>query len=301
MFLNHKPSSGQYLQRLILLIGLYFFGLLVLTFLAAAAAVKIYNIPCEIYNLFEYIKLHPYEERTINALIFTQVMSQIMAMAMPFLIVMQITYREEMFAKTGLITFPKALVICLILILFAATLYPQQYLELWNGKLFEPNPEQFDFIQAMIKADNSNELIINVLFMALLPAVCEELFFRGGVYFLLRKLTGKIWLPAIASSLFFAFVHQQPSQMIVIFLMGMMLAFLFEFTNSIWANILLHFVNNTFFVVCDYMKWDIPFEAYSAGSILALVISVGIIVAIFYYLYKRKPEPSICEDNFTEE
>ncbi len=290
-----NPPNGQYVQRLIMLCGLFFLGLFVLTFLAAAAAVKIYGIPCEIYNLFEYIKKYPNEARTINALIFTQVMSQIMAMAIPFLVVMQRTYGEQMYSETGLLKIPKIIVILLVMVLFAASLYPQSYLEYFNASLFESNKEQSGFITAMIKADNSSELFINIGFMALLPALCEEFFFRGGVFFLLKKLTGKIWFPAIVSSLFFALTHDQPSQMIVIFLMGLMLAFVYELTGSLWASILLHFANNLFFVLADYYKLESNFDFESLYNILLLICSLAIVSGIFWYLNKNKTKENIIE------
>lgn len=287
MSIENAPN-GQYLQRLIMLGGLFFLGLFVLTFLAAAAAVKIYGVPCEIYNLFEYIKGHPNEARTINALIFTQVVSQIVSMAIPFLVVMQVTYREQMYEATGLLKVPKTVIILLVLVLFAATLYPQSYIEYFNSFLFEKNQEQTGFITAMIKADNTSELLINIAFMALLPAICEEFFFRGGVYFLLKKLSGRIWFPAIVSSLFFALTHDQPSQIIVIFLMGLMLAFVYELTGSLWANIILHFANNLFFVLADYYMEDSSFSYESALNIGIFIFSLFIIALIFYYLFKKR-------------
>lgn len=294
MSIQNLPN-GQYLQRLIMLCGLFFLGLFILTFLAAAAAVKIYGIPCEIYNLFDYIKKHPNEASTINALIFTQVMSQIMAMAIPFLVVMQITYREQMYHETGLLKMPNMTIIILVLILFAATLYPQGYLEYFNGLLFESNKEQSSFITSMIKADNSNELHINIGFMAFLPAVCEELFFRGGVFFLLKKLTGKLWFPAIVSSLFFALPHDQPSQMIVIFIMGLMLAFVYELTGSLWMSILLHFANNLFFVVADYYKVESNFNFESLYNIVIAIFSSLVVAGIFWYMKKHRPKENAAE------
>ncbi|MDZ4757759.1 MAG: type II CAAX endopeptidase family protein [Bacteroidota bacterium] len=296
MSIQNQPN-GQYLQRLIMLCGLFFLGLFVFTFLAAAAAVKIYGVPCEIYNLFDYIKSHPNEARTINALIFTQVMSQITAMAVPFLVVMQVTYRDQMYSETGLLKVPKFIIILLVLVLFVATLYPQNYLEYFNSLLFERNKEQSGFITAMIKADNSSELLINIAFMALLPALCEEFFFRGGVYLLLKKLTSSVWLPAIVSSLFFAITHDQPSQIIVIFLMGLMLAFVYELTGSLWANILLHFSNNLFFVIADYNKMDSSFDVESTYNIFMFIFSVIIIIGVFWYLHKEKKRTITLQDN----
>ena len=72
---------------------------------------------------------------------------------------------------------------------------------------------------------------------------CEETFFRGFVF------TGfKQGMPVIAaiifSSLVFAVAHADPGSFIVLFIIGLALAFLRWRTRSIWPGMILHALNN---------------------------------------------------------
>jgi uncharacterized protein len=84
---------------------------------------------------------------------------------------------------------------------------------------------------------------LTVLAVAIGPGVVEELWCRG---FLGRGLSARYGLIAgvLLTSCFFALMHVDPSQLLVIALMGAYLHFVYIATRSIWAPILLHALNN---------------------------------------------------------
>lgn len=84
---------------------------------------------------------------------------------------------------------------------------------------------------------------LTVLAVALGPGVVEELWWRG---FLGRGLSARYGLLAGVSltSVLFAVTHVDPSQLLVIALMGAYLHFVYVATRSIWAPVLLHALNN---------------------------------------------------------
>lgn len=284
--------NPQYYRRLILLVSLFFFGLFFLSFLSVTVAIKLYDIPCTIEKFYEYLKVHNTEANSINALIFAQVFSQIFSMGLPFFIVMQLTFKERMYEQTKLSVFPSFLQLGLLIILSFAVLYPQSLFEYINSMLFDTNIQRDEFIASMIQANNTKELIINIGFMAVLPALCEEMFFRGGIYFLLKRQTHKFLIPAVLSSLFFAMTHDQLSQILVIFLMGLLLAFIYEYTDSLWACIILHMINNLLFVLSDYYHWNFAYNTESFIDISVTIISLFTLVVIIYYLLKKQHQKS---------
>jgi hypothetical protein len=78
----------------------------------------------------------------------------------------------------------------------------------------------------------------------LLPALGEEIFFRG---FLSRGLVGNhgvIWGSLIAS-IFFAVVHVAPVQVCGVFILGLGMQYVFLTTRSLLAPIVLHMLNNS--------------------------------------------------------
>ncbi|MBO0780268.1 MAG: CPBP family intramembrane metalloprotease [Ktedonobacteraceae bacterium] len=77
----------------------------------------------------------------------------------------------------------------------------------------------------------------------LVAPLCEELFFRGFVFMgLLRgmSLTGAI----LFSALIFGVAHADVPSFLVLFIIGLMLAYLRWKTRSIWPSITLHMLNN---------------------------------------------------------
>jgi hypothetical protein len=92
------------------------------------------------------------------------------------------------------------------------------------------------------------EGILNVAvlsFLALIAApVAEEAFFRGFVFAGVRKRLGFGW-GAILSALLFALAHIDPEALVPIFFLGLLLAWLYAKTRSIWACIFTHFLYNS--------------------------------------------------------
>ena len=80
--------------------------------------------------------------------------------------------------------------------------------------------------------------------MALLPAICEELAFRGFILSGFRHVGHKWWaiaLSAVAFGLVHTFLHQKISAT----LMGMIIGYVAVQTESIWPCVLLHTVHNS--------------------------------------------------------
>jgi membrane protease YdiL (CAAX protease family) len=73
--------------------------------------------------------------------------------------------------------------------------------------------------------------------------VCEEVFFRSFVFMgLLRSMP--VWVAIVSSAFLFALVHQDLASFAVLLCIGLALAFLRWYSNSIWPGIILHALNN---------------------------------------------------------
>lgn len=90
-----------------------------------------------------------------------------------------------------------------------------------------------------------------ILLMVIIGPLGEEILFRGMIYTSLRKRRG-ILASLILSSIFFAFVHGQFIHLFPIFLIAFILAYLYEYTNSIVSSITLHVSVNLFFMIILY-------------------------------------------------
>lgn len=83
-----------------------------------------------------------------------------------------------------------------------------------------------------------------ILVMALVPAICEELAFRGFVLSGLRS-GGQRWVAIVVSALFFGAVHSILQQSIAAFAVGLVIGYLAVQTRSLIPCVLFHLVYNT--------------------------------------------------------
>lgn len=143
-----------------------------------------------------------------------------------------------------------------------------------------------------LAVDNVPTLIMSTLFMCLLPAVVEELLFRGVMFGSLRQrfnLPMSVFLSALAFALMhmsmFSFVHQ--------FLLGIILSLLVYYTGSLVFGMVFHFVNNFSVILIEYIYsagFPLLIEDYSASNIFIILglLLVAILVLALFFLTIRK-------------
>lgn len=83
-----------------------------------------------------------------------------------------------------------------------------------------------------------------IIGLGILLPISEELMFRGILYKRLHERQ-PFWYAAIWSSVMFAFLHSNTTQMIYAFLLGLMLSYVYEKFGSFRAPAFLHIVLNT--------------------------------------------------------
>ncbi len=96
-------------------------------------------------------------------------------------------------------------------------------------------------------------MLAALLAAGIIAPVAEEIFFRGFLFAGLRDRWG-LAAGLVLSSVIFGLVHLTPGVMVPIILMGMLLAWLYQATGSLWPPILLHGVYNAVAVVGLYMS-----------------------------------------------
>ncbi|MCG8573431.1 MAG: CPBP family intramembrane metalloprotease [Flavobacteriales bacterium] len=93
--------------------------------------------------------------------------------------------------------------------------------------------------------DNWGLFIGTIALMAILPAIVEELIFRGVLMGKLMETSGgNLHFSVIVSSVIFAGLHLQPLKLLPMIFMGCCLGYLYHYTKSIKYPILLHFLVN---------------------------------------------------------
>ena len=107
--------------------------------------------------------------------------------------------------------------------------------------------------EQFLRVDTVGGLLVNIGLMALLPAVGEELTFRGVVQGMFtRNRHVAIW----ATAAIFSFVHMQFYGFLPRMLLGAMFGYMLWWTGSLWVPMLMHFVNNCVAVVVAYLAYN---------------------------------------------
>ncbi len=153
-----------------------------------------------------------------------------------------------------------------------------------------------DKLDKMVEQSYSNLLVYNstfeavfiVLVVAVVPAICEETFFRG---FVQRSFEFKYrpFASALITGIFFGIYHFNPYQAIPLIALGFYFGFASYKTNSIFVPMTLHFLNN-FLAVLMYFslgKEEIstPVSVSWDEVKISAITFVGFLVAFILILY----------------
>ncbi|MEY3342546.1 MAG: hypothetical protein RL090_230 [Bacteroidota bacterium] len=149
--------------------------------------------------------------------------------------------------------------------------------------------------EAMLNMASWSDLAVNLFIIAVVPAVAEELLFRGLLQKLFLELTkNKHWAIWISAILFSA-IHMQFYGFIPRMLLGAMFGYLFVWTGNIWIPILAHFLNNGFAVLASYLfpsgkenVFDENTIGQSASDWWLLLLSAGLVSYCLFRLYQGR-------------
>lgn len=147
----------------------------------------------------------------------------------------------------------------------------------WMGELEKEATQQ---MQEFLKAENSMDVLINVVIIALLPAICEEVCFRGALQRILIQLTRSPWAGIVFTSIFFSALHLQFQGFLPRMFLGVILGAVYWYSGSLWTSILAHFVNNAIQVIVvsyapEYVEKNPPVSIYLA--LLSGLMIIGIL------------------------
>lgn len=129
-------------------------------------------------------------------------------------------------------------------------------------------------------------LLLTLFHIAVVPAICEEVLFRG---YILRNFERSM-LPIAAivlSGLIFGLFHVRFTQFIPLATIGMILAWLTITTKSIWPAVIAHFVNNAGSVLFATFFPEIAFDESLTNTmppVYLLVLGIFITGFLLYYI-----------------
>lgn len=146
--------------------------------------------------------------------------------------------------------------------------------------------------------DNAGWLVLSLVVLAVVPAFCEELIYRGIIFNGFRKF-GSV-TAVLLSALMFALAHGSAMQFFYQFILGVVLALLVLRTGSIVVSMVAHFVNNATVIVVNYISLKTGFLAEETNFswwVVLIAFCSAIVAGILVWLVLKfcAKEKKTCE------
>ena len=167
------------------------------------------------------------------------------------------------------VTRQDAILVCAIMLLITPFI---ALLVEWNMLL--PFPEwlmQFHFnsepiITAFLNMDTIWDLLYTIFVIAIIPAIGEELFFRGYLQQTIGNWLSNHHKAIVLTGFLFSAIHLDIQAIIPRFLLGVFLGYLYYWGRNLWLPILAHFTNNSLAVIFSFPLFKVENGAYSVFS-----------------------------------
>lgn len=142
----------------------------------------------------------------------------------------------------------------------------------------------------MLDLDSLGNYLISLILIALLPALFEELFFRGTLQQVFLKWFKKPFWAILVTSIIFSAIHMSYFGFLPRVFLGMLMGYVFYYGKNIWLNIIIHFINNAVVVTMLYLwtRDNRPIEqALNQHTPLYLEIIGIVVLAGIFSLFIR--------------
>jgi hypothetical protein len=218
----------------------------------------------------------------------------------PSVIIMRLMKPKQL---TGLseLKMPKVkeigLVVILALCMFPVTSFTAQinsamHLPEWLSGIeqwmTEKEDKASDMIEMLIASDSFWMMMLNLLTIAVFPAIAEEMIFRGVLQKIFQKLFKSghvaIWLTAFL----FSTIHFQFFGFIPRFILGLAFGYIYFWSGILLFPVILHFINNAFPVILAYVQGMEKFSMNTVSPLwkqavaLPLPIAIGVVILIYF-------------------
>lgn len=152
-------------------------------------------------------------------------------------------------------------------------------------------------VERMLSLTGTGDFMLQLLVVAFIPALCEELFFRSGVQQIFKDWVGNGHVAVLVTALVFSVAHGDVYGLMPRFAMGVLLGYLFLYTGSVVVNVCAHFLNNAVIVVMYYLyhRGAIAFDPSEQMLLpwhVTAMCGVGALLLFWLYFLKRPSDDS---------
>lgn len=154
---------------------------------------------------------------------------------------------------------------------------------------------------AFLKMPSMSVFWVNLIIVALLPALGEELLFRGVIQRLFKELVNNKHTAVFLTAFVFSAIHMQFYGFLPRFVLGLLLGYLVVWSGSIWFSVAAHFVNNAGAVLMSYLfehgYSSINPEEYGTTSSDSMYILLSLLLSTALLIWIRRSIQNDSEQN----
>ena len=247
----------------------------------------------------------------VNIAIIVQGLLSLFIFLIPSFVFAYLTHPQPM-AYLGLRKPGKGIQLLLVILMMIGSIPVLQMIEGlishidFGPKVKESQAASDATMSAFLNVPTFSAFVKVFVIMAIIPAMGEEMFFRGVLLRFTRKKTRNMVYPILFTAVIFSYSHANIYGFLSIFLAGILLAVIYNITGSLWCGIVGHMVFNGSQVILAYMANSnntIKTLMSNTSLPLSLVVGGAVLFGIsFYLLLKNKtPLPANWTDDFTPE
>ncbi len=188
----------------------------------------------------------------VNALLFMKLgitgmaIAEILLIAAPLLLVL---FRRENVAERFNLGLPSiGSFFSAVLLMLGANMWENAASFIYVALFGMPEQNDMVFLESFF---SNVEPAVALILIAIVPAVCEELLFRGYIFDSFKGKRGKV-AAVIISSVLFSVIHFDMYKIAPIFIMALAFGYITAKTDSVLIPMIFHFVNNSMAVVSFY-------------------------------------------------
>ena len=149
-------------------------------------------------------------------------------------------------------------------------------------------------VEKFMKVETMPGLFFNIFMIGMLPALGEELMFRGVIQRIFTNWTKNyhwaIWITAFL----FSAMHMQFYGFLPRMVLGAMFGYLLVWTRTMWVPIVAHLANNTmgvmgyFLINKGVVTKDVDELGAGPGQVSLVIISVILTGLLLFLIYRRE-------------
>lgn len=143
----------------------------------------------------------------------------------------------------------------------------------------------------LFAAHSTGQFIVIILVVAVTPAICEEVFFRGYFQRTLERNLG--FKSFIITGIIFGLFHMQPLSLITLSILGVLFSFFYYRSKSIFPSSAAHFTNNFIAVLILYLQTNNNIVSKEDNLGFPIIIISLALAAFLIYVYWKITIPPV--------